>query len=277
MTAVGVQDRNGYTQRWSPGRGTGRRGSTDSSSAAAASIVGRSAGAGCSSRSTASANATTHAWADAAELKSGDRLDTPGDGHVTVVADRRYPDHVRTFNLSVDTVHTHYVLAGNTPVLVHNTEGCGPETYYRGSQVSSLVDILNKRARREPGGGELHRRAWRLLPRDPRGRRLALRGQERRVLRVDQGVYVGRCDGSAARRRGGDEGDPRRSGGTGFRRSGVPHPRVGVRPVQQTALGRPDRCFALRTSKPATRSTTRGGNRGVSSEAAATARRRWRR
>jgi hypothetical protein len=68
-------------------------------------------------------DATVHAWTNAADLRLGDKLDTPGDGHVTVVANRRYVDHIRTYNLTVDTVHTYYVLAGTTPVLVHNS-GC---------------------------------------------------------------------------------------------------------------------------------------------------------
>jgi hypothetical protein len=35
-----------------------------------------------------------------------------------------------------------YVVAGATPVLVHNS-GCGPSTFYHGSNVNSVIDILN--------------------------------------------------------------------------------------------------------------------------------------
>jgi hypothetical protein len=36
-------------------------------------------------------------------------------------------------NLTVADIHTYYVLAGNTPVLVHN-DGCGPASFYRGAK-----------------------------------------------------------------------------------------------------------------------------------------------
>lgn len=36
---------------------------------------------------------------------------------------RRYTAVDRTYKLTVSTVHTYYVLAGNTPVLVHNEGG----------------------------------------------------------------------------------------------------------------------------------------------------------
>lgn len=55
---------------------------------------------------------------------------------------QRYNAANRTYNLTVDGVHTYYVLAGNTPVLVHNS-GCGPTTFYHGADVESLIDILN--------------------------------------------------------------------------------------------------------------------------------------
>jgi hypothetical protein len=67
-------------------------------------------------------DATTHAWTNATDLEFGDQLNTPGDGHATVLTLRRYVATIRTYNLTVDAVHTYYVLAGNTPVLVHN---CG--------------------------------------------------------------------------------------------------------------------------------------------------------
>jgi hypothetical protein len=63
---------------------------------------------------------TRHAWSDAADMKPSDLLDTPGDGHTTVLAVRVYADTIRTYNLTIDSVHTFYVLAGSTAVLVHN-------------------------------------------------------------------------------------------------------------------------------------------------------------
>jgi hypothetical protein len=66
---------------------------------------------------------TTHTWTDAQDLHPGDQLDTPGDGHATIVANHPYTTARRTYNLTIDTLHMYYVLAGTTPVLVHNA-GC---------------------------------------------------------------------------------------------------------------------------------------------------------
>ncbi|WIX85508.1 RHS repeat-associated core domain-containing protein [Amycolatopsis sp. DG1A-15b] len=63
---------------------------------------------------------TTRAWTDAADLKVGDQLATPGGGRIDVGVVRRYTASDRTYNLTVDSVHTYYVQAGTTPVLVHN-------------------------------------------------------------------------------------------------------------------------------------------------------------
>ncbi|MGW4524997.1 polymorphic toxin-type HINT domain-containing protein [Amycolatopsis sp. NPDC004378] len=65
-------------------------------------------------------NATSHTWTDAADLTNGDQLATPGDGRVVVRRLLRYTASDRTYNLTVENVHTYYVLAGTTPVLVHN-------------------------------------------------------------------------------------------------------------------------------------------------------------
>ena len=65
-------------------------------------------------------DATTHGWTVAADLHSGDQLASPGNGHTTVVSLVRHGGIIRTYNLTVDTVHTFYVEAGSTAVLVHN-------------------------------------------------------------------------------------------------------------------------------------------------------------
>ncbi|MEV6644325.1 polymorphic toxin-type HINT domain-containing protein [Amycolatopsis sp. NPDC051371] len=63
---------------------------------------------------------TNHTWTDATELSLGDQLSTPGGGRIAVQGLRRYTAGNRTYNLTVDAVHTYYVMAGNVPVLVHN-------------------------------------------------------------------------------------------------------------------------------------------------------------
>lgn len=64
------------------------------------------------------------AWIKAGDLTAGMALLTDEGGTVVVTGNRAYTDHVRTYNLTVDGLHTYYVLAGETPVLVHNSEGC---------------------------------------------------------------------------------------------------------------------------------------------------------
>ncbi|MGW5254257.1 polymorphic toxin-type HINT domain-containing protein [Streptomyces sp. NPDC004012] len=68
-------------------------------------------------------------WLDAARLKSGMRLrtDTGERTRVTATSAWTEPDQ-RVYNLTVSELHTYYVLAGNTPVLVHNSgKFCGPD------------------------------------------------------------------------------------------------------------------------------------------------------
>ena len=65
-------------------------------------------------------DSTKHIWTNAADLKPGDQLDTGGNGTATVVSSWRFTSSMRTYNLTVDGLHTYYVLAGATPVLVHN-------------------------------------------------------------------------------------------------------------------------------------------------------------
>ncbi|MER7748479.1 polymorphic toxin-type HINT domain-containing protein [Streptomyces bacillaris] len=63
-------------------------------------------------------------WTEAGKLKPGTTLRTDEGRTVEVVATRQYESRARTYNLTVEGVHTYYVLAGATPVLVHNSN-CG--------------------------------------------------------------------------------------------------------------------------------------------------------
>ncbi|WP_308050725.1 ricin-type beta-trefoil lectin domain protein [Streptomyces sp. TRM72054] len=62
-------------------------------------------------------------WIDATDLKSGEWLRTSAGTYVQITAVERWtaPD-ATVHNLTVSSLHTYYVLAGATPVLVHN---CG--------------------------------------------------------------------------------------------------------------------------------------------------------
>jgi hypothetical protein len=59
-------------------------------------------------------------WTDAKNLSVGDRLCDERNRPVTVAEIRTEDRTTGTFNLTVDGVHTYYVLAGDAPVLVHN-------------------------------------------------------------------------------------------------------------------------------------------------------------
>ncbi|MFB8177644.1 polymorphic toxin-type HINT domain-containing protein [Streptomyces sp. NPDC055966] len=74
-------------------------------------------------------DATTHAWTAAGHLRSGDQLASTSHHHPTVVRVLSTPGTADRYNLTVQQLHTYYVLAGATPVLVHNA--CGPKTTYR--------------------------------------------------------------------------------------------------------------------------------------------------
>lgn len=70
-----------------------------------------------------------HRWVEAGDLTPGMTLLSNDGTLVTVKANRAYTQRARTYNLTVDDLHTYYVLAGATSVLVHNSSGCpaGPD------------------------------------------------------------------------------------------------------------------------------------------------------
>ncbi|AYG78265.1 tRNA(Glu)-specific nuclease WapA [Streptomyces hundungensis] len=82
---------------------------------------------------------TRHQWVDAGELHIGEQLRQPDGAMLTVTAARNYRYAVTTHNLTVDRLHTYYVLAGAAAVLVHN---CGT-----GDPLVGQADEL----RNEPG------------------------------------------------------------------------------------------------------------------------------
>jgi hypothetical protein len=64
-----------------------------------------------------------HRWVNATDLQPGQWLQTSTGTWVQITALKRWTQHARVHNLTVDNLHTYYVLAGNTPVLVHNCGG----------------------------------------------------------------------------------------------------------------------------------------------------------
>ncbi|MBQ1010712.1 RHS repeat protein [Micromonospora sp. M51] len=72
-------------------------------------------------------NATDRQWQPAAELDRGDVLRTAtGEGVAVDGPALEWVGRGQAYNLTVADLHTYYVLAGKTPVLVHNT-GCAPD------------------------------------------------------------------------------------------------------------------------------------------------------
>ncbi|MFI9363125.1 polymorphic toxin-type HINT domain-containing protein [Kitasatospora sp. NPDC053057] len=87
---------------------------------------------------------TTRTWTPAAELRPGDTL-VSADGHlVRIVGTRAVAGARAMHNLTVDQLHTYYVLAGTTPVLVHNTCGEGVATlHYHGDGNHFSIEVTD--------------------------------------------------------------------------------------------------------------------------------------
>ena len=64
-------------------------------------------------------------WTDAAELRAGERLLTPNGPSPTVTTVQSHAGPTVMYDLTIATIHTYYVIAGTTPVLVHNVDACG--------------------------------------------------------------------------------------------------------------------------------------------------------
>lgn len=60
-------------------------------------------------------------WIPAGKLRPGMTLRTDDGTTVIVTGNRSFTERARTYNLTVRDLHTYYVLAGQTPVLVHNS------------------------------------------------------------------------------------------------------------------------------------------------------------
>ncbi|MFB8439426.1 RHS repeat-associated core domain-containing protein [Streptomyces niveus] len=62
-------------------------------------------------------------WVKAGDLNPGQWLRTSAGTHVQITEVAHYTKHQRTHDLTIQDVHAYYVLAGATPVLVHNCDG----------------------------------------------------------------------------------------------------------------------------------------------------------
>jgi RHS repeat-associated protein len=65
-------------------------------------------------------------WIKATDLAAGELLRTSRGTEVRITAVRRWTEQATVHNVTVADLHTYYVLAGKTPVLVHNATPCDP-------------------------------------------------------------------------------------------------------------------------------------------------------
>ncbi|MFE0736647.1 HYD1 signature containing ADP-ribosyltransferase family protein [Streptomyces sp. NPDC058855] len=86
-----------------------------------------------------------HEWVEAKDLKAGQWLHTSAGTKVQVTAVRAWTQNASVRNLTVADFHTYYVLAGKTPVLVHNSGGCPPETLIHYTDEAGMNGIVGSR------------------------------------------------------------------------------------------------------------------------------------
>ncbi|MYU04264.1 type IV secretion protein Rhs [Streptomyces sp. SID8366] len=80
---------------------------------------------------------TEHAWVEAGKLTPGHDLNTVKDRHVVLVKVNVLAGSADMYNLTVEQLHTYYVLAGSTPVLVHNSGGTCPANLKSGNSAAA--------------------------------------------------------------------------------------------------------------------------------------------
>lgn len=89
---------------------------------------------------------TQSAFVDADQLKPGDELQSTGGAAVGIVGVRLFHTTTTTYDLTIDGLHTYYVVAGTTPILVHNcaaggrTKGLRPNLDAEGPHVTFRRD-----------------------------------------------------------------------------------------------------------------------------------------
>ncbi|TRV82056.1 hypothetical protein FKN01_01930 [Streptomyces sp. 130] len=66
---------------------------------------------------------TMKSWVEAGDLTIGQQLKTSEGKRARITALSHYVKRQRTHDLTIQDVHAYYVLAGATPVLVHNCDG----------------------------------------------------------------------------------------------------------------------------------------------------------
>ena len=99
-------------------------------------------------------DATTQAWTEAAQLHPGDHIETTNAGLTPILSTHDFVSHsIVTYNLTVDGLHTYYVVAGDTPVLVHNDPGGDLVTVGRWMSPAEYQSMVDTGMVQAGGGG----------------------------------------------------------------------------------------------------------------------------
>ncbi|WP_212995918.1 DNRLRE domain-containing protein [Winogradskya consettensis] len=99
-------------------------------------------------------NADRSDWIDAAELRSGDHVTTSDGKQLTIRTTRHWTRHTTVHNLTVQDIHTYYVLAGDTPLLVHNCGRGAPDLAKRTDMANSGMRKPSAKAETTKSGQE---------------------------------------------------------------------------------------------------------------------------
>ncbi|MGW1937927.1 polymorphic toxin-type HINT domain-containing protein [Streptomyces goshikiensis] len=83
------------------------------------------------------------AWVEARNLTPGSTLLTDDGKTVIVTANKPSTKHAVTYNLNVNDLHTYYVLAGETPILVHNCNNLAGDVAKFPGQAHALDEHVN--------------------------------------------------------------------------------------------------------------------------------------
>lgn len=85
-------------------------------------------------------------WVDAKDLRIGDWLKSADGRLVRIAGTHALTRHTHAYNLSVDDLHTYYVLAGDQPLLVHNTDDVDRCLLGEGPEADAVNEVSRYRA-----------------------------------------------------------------------------------------------------------------------------------
>ncbi|MFJ4786312.1 polymorphic toxin-type HINT domain-containing protein [Streptomyces sp. NPDC088794] len=83
------------------------------------------------------------AWIKAGALEPGMKLRTASGTTVEITGNRHYEQRQRTHDLTVTGIHSYYVLAGATPVLVHNCDEGYADVYFDDVEGHASVSVTH--------------------------------------------------------------------------------------------------------------------------------------